>query len=208
MTLDTKDLKRLQWAIALLIIMSLAGGAAVWTTEQMQKSSAKTLKDSTAARKDIQAKLARAREEQQELTEKLNRFRELKARGYIGPEQRLNWVEAIARIKAERRIFKLDYEFAPQRRVDASILPGGALAGGFEIMSSQMRLQIHLLHEGELLAFLADLRAGLASNTVEALVLVRSCALERLGASSADRGSKAQLKAECTLEWITVREGK
>ncbi len=208
MTLDTKDLKRLQWAIAFLVIMSLVGGGAVWTTEQMKKSSARTLQDAATARNSMQAKLTRAREEQQELTEKLNRFQTLKARGYIGPEKRLNWVEAIARIKAERRIFKLDYEFAPQRAVDASLLPGGALAGGFEILSSQMRLNMHLLHEGELLAFLADLRGGLRSNTIEALVLVRSCALERLGTSSADRGSKAQLKADCTLEWITVREAK
>jgi len=208
MTLDTKDLKRLQWAIAFLIILSLVGGGAVWTTAEMKKSSNQTLLNAAAKRKEIQTKLARTREEQQELTEKLNRFQTLKARGYIGPEQRLNWLEAIGRIKAERRIFKLDYEFAPQRRVDASILPGGAQAGGFEILSSQMRLQIHLLHEGELLAFLADLGGGLRSNTIEALVLVRSCALDRLAPGNTDRGSRAQLKADCTLEWITVREGK
>ncbi len=207
MTLDTKDLKRLQWAIAFLIVMSLVGGGAVWTTEEMKKNSSKAFQEATVARKDIQAKLARAREEQQELTEKLNRFQMLKTRGYIGPERRLDWVEAIARIKAAHRIFKLDYEFTPQRHVDAGILPGGATAGGFEIMSSQMRLQIHLLHEGELLAFISDLRADLR-NTLQALVLVRSCAIERLAPGSTDRGSKAQLKAECTLEWITLKEGK
>jgi hypothetical protein len=207
MTLDAKDLKRLQWAIAFLVIMSLVGGGAVWTTEQMKKSSNKALLDATAARKDIQTKLARARDEQQELTEKLNRFQTLKTRGYIGPERRLDWIDAIARIKAARRIFKLDYEFAPQRPVDPSILPGGATAGGFEIMSSQMRLHIQLLHEGELLAFLSDLTTELRSN-VEALVLVRGCTIERLTPGSMDRSSKAQLKADCTLEWVTVKEGK
>jgi hypothetical protein len=207
MTLDAKDLKRLQWAIAFLVIMSLVGGGAVWTTEQMKKSSNKALLDATAARKDIQAKLAQARDEQQELTEKLNRFQAIKARGYIGPERRLDWIDAIARIKAARRIFKLDYEFAPQRPADPSILPGGAAAGGFEIMSSQMRLHMQLLHEGELLAFLSDLTTELRSS-VEALVLVRSCTTERLAPGSTDRGSKAQLKADCTLEWITLKEAK
>ncbi len=207
MKLDTNDLKRLQWGIALLIILSLIGGGAVWTTEQMKKSSNLALLSANTARKDIQTKLARAREEQQDLTEKLNRFQELKSRGYIGPEQRLNWIDTIARIKAARRIAKLDYEFAPQRQVDASILPGGAVAGGFEIMSSQMRLSMHLLHEGELLDFLADLTMELR-NAVEAVVLPRSCVVVRLKSDSTDRGSKAQLKADCTLEWVTLKEIK
>lgn len=203
MKLDAKDFKRLRWAIAFLVVMALMGGGSVWTTQQLQKSSEKAFKDAAAARREIQSKLARAQEEQQELRDKIGRFQALKTRGFIGPEQRLDWIETIARIKAARRIFKLDYEFSPQRPVDASILPGGAAAGGFEIMASQMQLQMQLLHEGELLAFLAELREA-----VQALVQVRSCTIGRLAPGNADRGNNAQLKAECTLEWITLKEGK
>ncbi len=207
MKMDAKDFKSLQWAIAFLVLMSSVGGAALLITEQMKISSNKALQEAVTARKDIQAKLGRARAEQQELTEKLNRFQNMRARGFIGPEKRLDWIEAIGRIKAARRIFKLDYEFSPQRRVDASILPGGSTAGTYEIMSSQMRMQIHVIHEGELLEVLSDLRDEMRKK-VEALVLVRSCAVDRLAFNPADRGSKAQLKAECTLEWITLKEGK
>lgn len=203
MKLDTQDLKRLQWAIALLVLMALLGGGTVWGTLQLKKSSEKAFQEAAAARRDIQSKLSRAREEQQELRDKIGRFQALKAQGYIGPEQRLDWIEAIARLKAARRIFKLDYDFAPQRPVDANILPGGAAAGGFDIVSSQMRLQLELLHEGELLGFLAELRKA-----VQALVQVRSCTIERLPPGGAERGSSAQLKAECILEWITLKEGK
>jgi len=203
MKLDANDFKRLQWAIAFLVIMTLIGGGSVWTIRQVEISSERAFQEATAARRDMQNKLARASEEQQELRDKITRFKELQARGYIGPEQRLDWVETIARIKTTRRIFKLDYEFAPQRSVDASILPASALAGGFEVMSSQMQLQLQLLHEGELLAFLAELR-----NSVQALIQVRSCTIERIAHSSADRGNNAQLKAECTLEWITLKENK
>ena len=203
MKLDTNDFKRLQWAIAFLVIMTLIGGGSVWTIRQLEISSERAFQEATAARRDMQNRLARASEEQQELRDKITRFKELQARGYIGPEQRLDWVETIARIKTTRRIFKLDYEFAPQRPVDAGILPAGASAGGFEIMSSQMQLQLQLLHEGELLAFLAELR-----DSVQALIQVRSCAIERIAHSSIDRGNNAQLKAECILEWITLKEIK
>lgn len=203
MKLEAQDLKRMQWAITFLVVMTLIGGGSVWSVQQLKKSSEKSLRDVSAERRDIQGKLARAREEQQELRDKIGRYQELKAQGLIGPEQRLDWIEIIARLKAARGIFKLDYDFAPQRPVDAAMLPGGAAAGGFEIMSSQMRLQLQLLHEGELLNFLSELR-----DAVPALVQVRSCTIERLAPGNTDRGKNAQLTAECILEWITLREGK
>ena len=203
MNLDAKDFKRLQWAIAFLLIMAMVGGGSVWTTMQLKQSSQTAFQQATAARRDVQGKLARARDEQQELTDKIGRFQALKARGYVGPEKRLDWIETIARIKTARRIFKLDYELAPQRPVDAGMVPGGASAGGFDIMSSQMRLELQLLHEGELLAFLAELREA-----VPALIQVRSCSMERLAPSNTDRSTNAQLKADCTLEWITLKESK
>lgn len=202
MKLDAKDFKRLQWAIVFLLIMAALGAASVFSALQLKASSEKSFREATAARREVQTKLARAREEQAELHDKITRFQALRDRGYIGAEQRLDWIEAIARIKAARRLFKLDYDFAPQRPADASILPGGASAGGFDIMSSQMRLQAHLLHEGELL-LLDDLR-----NAVQALIQIRSCSMERIASRPSDRTTGAQLKAECTLEWITLREAK
>ncbi|MDA8258926.1 MAG: hypothetical protein M0Z99_25375 [Betaproteobacteria bacterium] len=202
MKLDAKDFKRLQWAILFLVIMAALGAASVWSALQLKAGSEKSYKEATAARREVQTKLARAREEQAELHDKITRFQALRDRGYIGAEQRLDWIEAIARIKTARRLSKLDYDFAPQRPVDASILPGSASAGGFEIMASQMRLQTHLLHEGELL-LLDDLR-----NAVQALIQIRSCSMERIASRPADRSTGAQVKAECTLEWITLREAK
>jgi hypothetical protein len=203
MTANASDLGRMKWAIALLIILCAIGGGAVWTTLQMQKSGEKIYKESIAARNDVRAKLARARDEQAELRDKIGRFQALLDRGLIGPEQRLDWVETLARIKVARRIHRLEYDFAPQRPVDATILPGGAGAGGFDIMASQMRMNAQFLHEGELLGLIDEIRAS-----VRALIQIRSCTLERIPVNPADRGNPAQLKAECTLEWITLRERK
>ena len=203
MKFDVEDLKRIQWAIAILVVMTLIGVGSVWSTQQWAVRTERDVREATAARNDVKAKLSRAREEEQELREKIGRFQALKAQGFIGPEKRLDWIETVARIKTARRIFKLDYELAPQRPVDAALLPGGAAAGGYEIMASQMKLQLHLLHEGELLGFLAELR-----KSVEAMIQVRSCVIERLPPSKVDRSTNAQLRADCTLEWITLREGK
>lgn len=203
MNANASDLGRMKWAIAFLVIMAASGGGAVWTTLQMQKAAEKSFREATAARNDIRAKLARARDEQAELNDKIKRFQAIRELGYIGPEQRLDWVETIARIKAARRIYRLEYDFAPQRVADASVLPGGPSAGGFDVMTSQMRMQVQILHEGELLALIEDIR-----KSVRALIQLRSCSIERAAAGTGDRNNPAPLKAECTLEWITLRERK
>lgn len=203
MTTNASDLGRLKWAIALLLILCAIGGGAVWSTLQLQKAGEKAYKESNAARADIRAKLARARDEQAELRDKIGRFKALQDRGFIGPEQRLDWVETMARIRVARRIHRLEYDFAPQRPADVSILPGGAGAGGYDFMASQMRLSAQFLHEGELLGLIDEIRAS-----VRALLQLRSCTLERIPVNPGDRGNPAQIKAECTLEWITLRERK
>ena len=112
----------------------------------------------TAAEREIAANLVRARNEEQELRDKIIRFEALKQRGIVGTEQRLDWVEIINQIKKEHRIVKFDYEISPQRKADAALIPDGADAGGLSFMASQMKLTLTLLHEGELLQVLDDLR--------------------------------------------------
>ena len=66
-----------------------------------------------------------------------------------------------------------------------------------------MRMQVQFLHEGELLALINDIR-----NSVQALIQLRSCSIERSPAGTGERNNPAPLKGECTLEWITLRERK
>lgn len=203
MTFSSQDFKKIQWTLLLLIICLLLTSAAVWGVLSQQKTTMQTYKNTLAAEKEMTANLARARNEEQELRDKITRYEILKQRGIVGAEQRLDWIELINRIKTTRRIPKLDYDFAPQRKIDAALLPEGAEAGGMRLMSSQMHLRLSLLHEGELLGFLDDLRT-----TAPALIQVRACTLTRSlpdPADSAQHGIRPQLKAECTVEWITLK---
>lgn len=203
MKFTSDDFKRLQWAIAFLVAMLALASAAAWTANVYLKAADKAARDATAARRDIQSKLLRAREEEKELRAMIGGFQALRDKGYVGPERRLDWIETLNRIKVARKIFGMEYDLAPQRPIDAAVMPGGANAGGFELMASQMRLRLQLLHEGELIAFLSELR-----ESVPALIQIRSCGIERIAAGTSDRARNAQLRANCTLEWITLKEGK
>lgn len=202
MKFDKRGIQQLQWSIALLALMITIGAAAVWSTAHLLARAEQELLSAIAQRRDIQARLGRARDEEQELRKKIAHYQLLETHGRIGPERRLDWLEAIAAIKTSRRIHGLEYEFSPQHPADAVLLPGGASAGVHDVMTSTMHLRMPLLHEGDLLNFIGDLK-----RSVQALVIVRNCTIER-ARNPDEHGGTAPLAAECTLEWITLSARK
>lgn len=201
MRITLQDLRRLRWGIALLAVLLLASAGIVLAALNHLRQAQEENRQAVAQRGDIQARLVRARDEEIEIRARISSYQELVARGIIGQEQRLDWVERIAQIQAARRLIDVRYELSPQQPVDARLLPGGAIAGGHEFMASAMKLQMQLLHEDDLLGFLADLQ-----QSVQALVVVRDCKVERLVRAEGDRAMQANLAAECAIDWITLRE--
>lgn len=200
MKITAQDLVRLRWSLVLFVVLLLAGTGAGLGSRWLLQQAEREHRQAKARLTDIEGRLVRARDEEREILSKISRYRELVERGTIGPEDRLGWIEKIGEIKTERRLFDIQYELAPQRPLDQKLL-GGSITGGHQFMASTMRLRMQLLHEDDLLGFLADLRSR-----VQALLLVRACQVERLPPASGGRGVQPQLKADCTIDWVTLRE--
>lgn len=197
-----QDFARLRWSLALLVAFAALGAGAVAAALHFSAQGAVAYKQALTQRNDIQSRLARANEEEADIRQKIGRYQLMAARGYIGQEHRLEWVERIAQIKNARRLIDIQYELSPQQPLGAAALPVGNAAGGHEFMTSTMKLQMQLLHEEDLLGFLGDL-----GGSVQAFLHVRDCNVERLPKTGNERGG-AQLKADCDIEWITLREKK
>lgn len=197
--LTSADFKRLRWNLALLGFALACGGLMVGFALHEEKTALQTLQRAEAARNEIRGKLARAQDEEQELRGKIARYSRLQAKGIVGEEHRLEWVEALRAIKQERRLIDLQYELSPQQPLDAAIAPGGG--GDFEFMNSALRMQMLLLHEGDLLHFIDDI-----GEKPQAFTRTRRCSVQRTPPASRERGPAPQLKAECEIDWITIRE--
>jgi hypothetical protein len=200
MNISLGDFLRIRWGLIFLVLAVFIGFAMTTTAQKLVVRAKLTQQQLLTQQRDIRNRLMRAPEEEQELRSKIAIYQQLQDRGIIGQEERLNWVEQIGKIKAARRLFDLQYEISPQKSLTDTTLPGGAVGGDYEFMASTMNLQMPLLHEDDLLGFLADLR-----KTVHAHILVRDCTIERVPPNSESRLS-AQLRAVCTIDWITLRE--
>lgn len=197
MTFDRNDFVRIQLSLAAAIAMIAAGLGIAWLANQQVRSAMQTRIGASSQLNEYEGKLRQVRAEENEIKEKSALYSNLRARGVIGEEQRLDWVELIKEIKEQRKLLDVQYEFAPQQTLERAALPG------FSFRSSTMKLQMKLLHEGDLLNFINDLR-----RYAKAYVRVRSCNVTRIPRSATPTGSAALLNAECQLDWITILPAK
>lgn len=191
-------LKPLYVPLVIAIVLAAAGIAVVVTSKQFLERTRVEHKSALAERQAIQDKLSRATEEEREIREKLVDYRRLLARGVIGDERRLEWVETIGQIKNEHKLFEIKYQIEPQRTLE---LPGITPNAEVEFRVSALKVEMQLLHEGDLMVFLDGLRRSLKSH-----VLVRSCSLQRIDRSGSDRGVAPRLRADCTIDLVTIRD--
>lgn len=196
--LSRDDFRRIGLSLAIALAMLAGGAAAVAYSTRTLQAEQKTHRAALAKRNEVRGKLSRAREEEMDLRQKIGHFNELGTRGIVGDERRLEWVEQIRRIRQARRLLELQYEIAPQRVLDGTELPGAG--GKFEFLASATRLKMDLVHEEDLLNFLADLRASMPAH-----LQVDSCVVERVAPGGGDR-TAARLKADCALDFVTLRE--
>ena len=199
MKLQRSDLKRLRLPLAGSLVLILIGAACgIAANGYLQKS--RILGAAAASqRAEVQAKLASANEEEREIKANLQQYQALEARGMIGAENRLDWVDTVTAIKNERRLFNISYSIEPQKDLD---YPGFGTGVGVKFMASHVKMDIQLLHEEDLLNFIGDLaRRG------KPYLSVRSCDVRR-----EDRGHGTalapRLRADCTFDLITISHDK
>ena len=145
---------------------------------------------------EARTRLDAARRERDLLAQSSEIFRALTDRGLLQGEQRMDLVELVNLLRSRHQLAALDYEIAPQRPLQFA---GGRYFGSIDVLASRVKLRARALHEGDLLGFLEDL-----TQTPQGFYPVDKCTLRRVEAPADTL--QPRVEAECTLEWITLRE--
>ncbi|HYD57639.1 MAG TPA: hypothetical protein VEB41_12080 [Burkholderiales bacterium] len=195
MSFNREELRKLALPLAACLALLGAGAALIWGAERSLAAARRELAAAQADRAQNSERLARIAEEEREVKEKLEVYQHLQRLNILGEENRLEWADAMTRIRAQRELLDLRYRVERQR-VLAS-LPGKP--GSVDFHASTMKVDLALLHEEDLLRFLTDLR-----NSGNAFYAVRRCALARTGQPLASATISPRLRAECEIDLITV----
>jgi len=197
MNLTREDFKKLILPLVVCLALFAAGGWLIWKAGQIKRVSQQQLGAAQNERTQNDQRLARIAEEEREVSEKLAVYQQLKTLHILGDEQRLEWADAVNRIRSQREL--LDVRYRVERQKQLSSIPGKP--GSVDFYASTMNVDLALLHEEDLLRFLSDLRAS-----GNAYYAVRSCKMERTGQAATGTTITPRLHALCSIDLITAKD--
>lgn len=199
MNFGKRDLTHIRGALFVFLLVLMTGASALWNADRHLSQLDRDKKLAENRLNEVVAKLTQVTTERENITRFSPQYQDLLARGIVGEERRLDWVESIERIREQQQIFSMRYVISPQKNFASA---PNLTAQNFELKASDMALELNLLHEGKLFGFLDDLRREAVG-----FYLVDHCKVERV-APTVEMRYAPQLKAECVLNWLTLQEQK
>jgi hypothetical protein len=184
--------------LTLGVVLAVAA-AAIFYTNQLAAEARRDLLRQEAQERDAQKRLQRSDVERSLIVRYLGDYHQLERRGFVGEEQRINWLDALRQANLQSDLFGVDYQISTQRPYTyASELNPGPI----QLRESTMTLRFRLLHEMDLLRFL-----DLLSRQAVGIYTVDQCSLKRLDTRGVIR-YQPNIAAECNLSWITASAGE
>ena len=199
MSLEKQDWQKLKAPLLILAAVTLAViflfGAAYYFNQNQEVALQNQQNLLNAARQRYQLSGA----EKDMIIDYLPKYQMLISKGFVGEEQRIEWVEHLRQQHKTQKLFGIKYSISPQEKYTPAF---AANLGGFTMNRSIMKLELDMLHEGDLLR----LTEALSSENAAPFIL-RDCKVNRLNpGSQLSNQLTANMHALCELDWLTLRE--
>jgi hypothetical protein len=178
--------------LLVLAALLLAAGGTWWGRSQAENAAA-ALRQQQTELNHARQQLDRSRHQQQLIATHLAAFQALVARGFVGKEDRLAWIEAVQLANREAGLYGLDYRLMPRTTSPST------LTQGLPLGQTSMTLTMPLLVETDLTRFLDALKAR-----APGVYRVRSCNLSQPDNAAFAAVNRPRLRAECELLWFTI----
>jgi hypothetical protein len=194
--MNQSDLQALKNPLLVFLAVTLIGAATVYYSERLKVMQRLQFVQQQAQLKDARTRLQKSGDEREIIIRYLDRYRQMERVGYIGEEQRINWLDGLRLANRQADLFGVEYQIGSQRPyANAADFNPGQIA----LNQSVMRLRFRLLHEEDLLRFFNALaRQG------NGLFTIDQCMLRRINTGGIIR-YQPNVNAECDLSWITVK---
>jgi hypothetical protein len=198
MILTQQDWRKLRMPILGLGASMVLIGLVVSVADQYQTKNETALQTQQNLLNQARQKFQQSGLEKETIIQYLPIYNDLLSKGFVGEERRIEWIEQLRQIHAQHKLFSIDYQIGLQENYKPSFIPN---MGNFVLHRSVMKLDLDMLHEGDLLSLLD----GLHEQTTP--FIVRECEISRpVGAVVNTKVVASNLKAKCEIDWLTLRD--
>jgi len=183
----------LKTSMLLLLAATLLSAAGIYWSHQQDTEARAALQRQQAALNAAHARQQQGKTEARLIAQHLDAYHALIARGFVGEENRLAWIEAVHLANQDARLYGLTYSLSPRTAAPAD------LASGLPLKQTRMTVKMALLVETDLPRFIAALRTR-----APGIFRVERCQLSRITDAPPQPVNRPELDAECELLWFTV----
>lgn len=195
--MNREDIEALRTPLIVLVVTIIAALALVVVSGGFLDNAERTLTQRESQLREARLRIQNAGEEKEMIGRYLGRYQQLAQAGFVGDEQRINWLDALRLANEETRIFGVEYDIGTQKPY---VYAAEFNAGSLLLQESAMQLKFRMLHEDDLPRFFSALsRYGGGFFTID------QCTVRRMRVGDFDRSIQPNLAAECEVRWLTVR---
>jgi hypothetical protein len=197
MKLTPQDWRKLQLPLLTFGVALIIATLLYATTDARLTKVEKELQTQKNALNQARSRYQTSGAEKESIVHYLPLYQKLIQQGFIGEEQRIDWIDDLRNVNIRYKFFGVSYDigtmqdYKPKFPLDV---------GNFKLHRSTMKLTFSMLHEGDLLTLLKAL--PLEQNPP---FMLRDCTI-----SIAPGGGKGKfvpnLNSVCDIDWLTVTE--
>jgi len=195
MKIDRKDLGPLRLPIAALVVSVLASLLLIHYSGEKSSIEAQGLLAARTKAEEARKRYQDSDLEKAMISQYLPQYRELQQRGFIGSENRINWIDALRIADQQAGNFGVQYQLSAQGPYKG-LLSEDPIAS--RLRRSTMDIRFGVVHEGQFLGFLDALEVQDAG-----MYALRSCSLEPVHRDKPQPRTQ-NLTARCEIDWVTL----
>lgn len=199
MKLPKPDWRVLRNPLLVTAVVALSSAALVALTYRGLTQTRERVEKHELALREAHHRYQESGEERDNILRYRDQFVDLQRHGFVGEEQRINWVDALRAASLGLRMFGVNYQIEAQQAYNPFVT---VASGPYRLRQSVMKINMGLLHEQDLIRFFDALTAQQAG-----VFILRECNLQRQGTPQAGNFQvQPNLQADCSLAWLTMAE--
>jgi len=199
MNFTAEDFRKLQIPLITLVTALVIAWFIVSAAEKRELKATQNLQTQQAALEKARQQNQSSGTEKANIDKYLPLYENLIKRGFIGEEQRVDWISDIRKINQQYKLFGVTYDIGIQEDYKPAFPVN---IGKFKLHRTVMKLTMALLDENDLFTLYTVLPTELNPP-----FMLRDCTLTRT--NNKPRGKfEPNLNSECEIDWLTLAEPK